>query len=74
MCLLEVFSTTSSMEINWEKLYAYLLKKYTHKPEWLNGYNWKWADEGDLSQLSGTPFGVNLDIHDVDRFLYAKIA
>lgn len=33
VCMLKVFSATSSMEINWEKLYAYLLKKYMYKSE-----------------------------------------
>ena len=58
------------MEINWEKSSAYWFDKFTHKPIWLNGYGWKWADNGDFSKLLGTPFGLNLDTHDV---LYSKI-
>ena len=72
--LLKVFSAASGMEINWKKSSAYWFDKYTHKPEWLNGYNWQWAEEGDLSKLLGTPFGLNLNTQDVDQFLYAKIA
>lgn len=45
-----------------------------HKLEWLLGYNWQWAEEGDLSKLLGTPFGLNLKTRDVDQFLYAKIS
>jgi hypothetical protein len=72
--ILKVFSAASGMEINWEKSCAYWFDKYTHKPEWLNGYNWQWATEGDLSKLLGTPFGLNLNTRDVDQFLYNKIA
>ena len=72
--ILKVFSAASGMEINWEKSSAYWFDKHTHKPEWLNGYNWQWANEGDLSKLLGTPFGLNLHVQDVDDFLYRKIA
>jgi hypothetical protein len=62
------------MEINWDKSCTYWYDKYTHKPEWLAGYNWRWAEEGDLSKLLGTPFGLNLNVSDVDHFLYSKIS
>lgn len=45
-----------------------------HKPEWLACYNWQWAEEGDLSKLLNTPFGLNLNTPDIDQFFYAKIA
>jgi len=73
ICLLKVFSEASGMEINWEKSSAYWFNKFTHKPVWLNGYGWQWAEEGDLLKLLGTPFGVNLDTKDVDQFFYGKI-
>ena len=38
--LLKFFSEASGMEINWNKSCAYWYDKYTHKPEWLAGYNW----------------------------------
>jgi hypothetical protein len=72
--ILETFSQASGMEINWEKSCAYWFDKYTHKPEWLLGYNWKWAEEGEFSKLLGTPFGLNLNTRDVDQILYNKIA
>ena len=31
-------------------------------------------EEGDLSKLFGTPFGLNLNVSDVDHFLYSKIS
>lgn len=55
------------------KIVTYWFDKHTHKSDWLRGYNWKWAEEGDLSKLLGTPFGLNLDTRDVDQFLYKKI-
>ena len=71
--LLGIFSKASGMEINWEKSSAYWFDKYTHKPDWLLGYNWKWAEEGDLSKLLGTPFGLNFNTRNIDQFLYNKI-
>lgn len=62
------------MDINWDKSCAYWFDKFTHKPKWLVGYNWIWAEERDLSKLLGTPFGLNLNTNYVDRFLYSKIA
>ena len=59
--IFKVFSEASSMEINWEKSCAYWHDKFTYKPEWLNGYNWKWAKERDMSKLLGMPFGLNLN-------------
>ena len=72
--LLKVFSEASGIEINWEKSSAYWFDKFTHKPVWLNGYGWQWVEEGDLSKLLGTPFGLNLDTKDMYRFLYGKIS
>ena len=71
--LLGFFSKASGMEINWEKICAYWFDKYTHKPDWLTGFNWKWADEEDLSKLLGTHFDLNFNVSDVDQFLYSKI-
>ena len=38
-----------------------------------NNWQWPWAEEGELSKLLGIFFGLNLDTHDVDHFLYAKV-
>lgn len=62
------------MEINWEKSSACWFDKFPHKIIQLYEYDWKWADEGDLSKLLGTLFGLNLDTNDVDYFLYSKIS
>ena len=72
--LLKSFNEASDTEINWEKSCEYWFDQYTHKPEWLNGYNWLWANEMDLSKLLGTPFGLNLRSRDADDFLYRKIS
>ena len=31
-------------------------------------------EEGDLSKLLGSPFGLNLDVSDIDNFFYSTIA
>lgn len=62
------------MEINWDKSCVYWFDKYIHKPEWLVCYDWRWAEEGDLSKLLGTPFDLNLNTSNVDQFLYSKIS
>ena len=72
--LLTIFSKASGMEINWDKSSAYWFDKFTHKPVWLQGYDWQWAEEGDLSKLLGTPFGLKLNTPDIDQFLYNKIS
>ena len=72
--ILKVFYEASGMRINWEKSCAYWNDKFMHKPEWLSGYYWRWAEEGDMFKLLGTPFGLNLNIRDVDSFLYNKIS
>ena len=71
--ILKVFSDASGMEINWNKSCTHWFDKYTHNPEWLARYNWRWAEDGDLSKLLGTPFGLSLNKHDFDWFLYNKI-
>ena len=72
--ILKTFSAASRMEINWEKTCTYWFDQYTYKSIWLNGYNWHWANEGDLSKLFGTPFGLNLRTREVDEFIYRKIS
>lgn len=52
---------------------VYWFDRFIHKPEWLNEYQWQWATEGELFELLGTPFGLNLNTLDVDQFLYGKI-
>ena len=39
-----------------------------------SGYNWQWANEGALSKLLDTPFGLNFRTRNVDDFLYCKIS
>lgn len=57
-----------------DKSSAYWFDNYTHIPTWLANYGWKWVEEGDLSKLLGTPFGLNLNTHDADKFLYSKVS
>ena len=69
--LLGLFSEASGIKINWEKICAYYFDKYTHKLDWFTGFNRKWAEEGDIFKLLGTHFDLNLNISDVDQFLYS---
>lgn len=71
--LLKVFNEASKMDTIWDKLWFYWFDKYTHKPTWLEGYDWRWAEEGDLSKLLGNSFSLNLNTPQVDQFLYSKI-
>lgn len=64
--IFKMFRKTYGMEINWDKSCAYWFDKYTRKSGWLTWYNWKWAEEGDLSQILGTPFGLNFNTSDID--------
>jgi hypothetical protein len=36
-------------------------------------YQWKWATIGDLSKLLGTPFGLKMELQDVDQFLVNRV-
>lgn len=72
--LLKLFNEAPGLDINYEKLCAYWFDKYTHTFTWLVGYNWRWAEEGDLSKLLMIPFGLHLNTPNVDQFLYKKIS
>lgn len=41
--------------------------------DWLEWYNWKWAEEGDLSKLLWTPFGLNILTHTWIIFFTPKL-
>jgi len=36
----------------------------------LHNFKWKWAWEKKLSKLLGTPFGLGLEVDDVDRLIF----
>lgn len=71
---LKVFNEASSREINWENLCAYWFDKFTHKVLWLANHTWKQMEEGDLSKFLGTMFGLNLNVTNVDHFLFSKLS
>jgi hypothetical protein len=39
----------------------------------LNHYQWKWAKEKNITKLLGIPFGLGLEVKDIDAFLLNKI-
>jgi hypothetical protein len=36
-------------------------------------YQWKWTAYGDLSKLLSTPFGLKMELQDVDQFLMNRV-
>lgn len=82
--LFTLFNEASWMEICWDKSCAWWFDKYTHDFNWtlthilkwlvVVGYNWRWAEVGDLSKLLIISLGLDLNTPDIDRFLYEKIS
>jgi hypothetical protein len=70
--LLDEFSMASGLHINWDKSVAYWFSP-NPAPPWLATFAFPWAQDGALSKLLGTAFGLNLAIQDVDSFLYDKV-
>jgi hypothetical protein len=42
-------------------------------PDWLQYFDCTWAETGNIAKLLGIPFGIEIDIVDVDSFLFQKI-
>ena len=42
-------------------------------PRWVGIYQWKWAANGDLSKLLGTPFGLKLELQDIDQLFIVRV-
>lgn len=62
------------MKTYWHNCCAYWFDYYTPEHDWLGLYNWTWAEENDMSQFLGTPFGLNLKMEDMDSFFTNKIS
>lgn len=67
--LSNTFSFASRLHINWKKSIAFWHSTIEAKPTWLDMFMREWAQEGELSKLVGTMFGLSLEVHDVDNFL-----
>lgn len=66
--ILQKFGLGSTMEINWHKSVANWCNK-GHQPCWVEKIQWKWVASGDLSKIFGTPFGLHLELQNIDQFL-----
>jgi len=66
--ILHKFGIASRLEINWHNNVANWCGR-ERPPRWVKKYQWKWAATGDLPRLLSTPFGLQLEVHDVDQFL-----
>ena len=49
--------------------------KNTFRPKltWLDPFQWKWAQKGELSKLLGIIYGQALEVTNIDNFLINKI-
>jgi hypothetical protein len=70
--ILHEFHSASGLIINWPKSLAYWFSALP-TPPWLDDFDCPWATLGNLTKLLGIPFGLDLDIVDVDNFLLQKI-
>jgi hypothetical protein len=39
------------------------------RPDWLDDMEWRWAQEGEVSKLLDTPFGLDIFTQEIDKFL-----
>jgi hypothetical protein len=44
-------------------------KKEKQEPSWVEEFRWKWDKDKKLTKKIVVPFGLNLDIKEVDEFL-----
>lgn len=70
--ILHQFGIALSLEINWHKSVVYWCGCGI-QPGWVDKYQWKWVAHGDMSKLLGTPFGLHLELHNVDQFLINRV-
>lgn len=73
---LGLFCRGSSLVLNWQKSWGYWKhgKGARHpRPNWTNRLGVTWVDNGDISKLLGTPFGLDMTSNDVNEFLLAKV-
>jgi hypothetical protein len=67
---LEIFLFIRGLEVDWEKIGAnWSDKKMKEKLNWDKELKQRWANERDLSKLLGIPFGLNLEVKEVNEFL-----
>lgn len=66
------FGLVYGLEVKWHKNVAYWCSQGT-PPNWVEKFQWKWAANGYLSKLLGTPFGLYLELQNVDQFLVNKV-
>ena len=70
--ILQSFGLASGMEINWHKSVAYWCSSGA-LPGWVEKNQWKWVANGYFFRLLGTPFGLEIKLHDVDHFIVVRI-
>ena len=69
--LLDSYGLASSLFMNWHKSLAYWISLIP-TPPWLDLLPCPWALINELSKLLDNPFGLELRILEIDKFLYQK--
>lgn len=70
--ILHNFGLASRLENNWIKSIAYWCGCITPHG-WVRKHQWKWVIFSDLSKLLGTPFGLQLDLKNIDQFMLGQV-
>lgn len=70
--ILRSFGLAFDLGINWHKIMVYWCSRGIC-PGWVEKFPWKWATNGDLSKLFGTPFGLHLELQNVDQYVINRV-
>jgi hypothetical protein len=72
--ILNSFCLASGLVLNWQKSSAYWKgEANTPRPAWTDLLGVIWARDDEVSKLLGTPFGMNINSGDVDKFLLDRV-
>lgn len=67
--ILETFCLGSGLTLNWRKSCGYW-QDSSSRPSWTDHLGVTWVEEGDVSKLLGTSFGLALTVREVNEFLH----
>jgi hypothetical protein len=66
--VLNQFFKISKLKFNWKNKVVFWCIKRQPKFNWVDKFTWKWILERKFSKLLCTPFGVDLETKDMDKF------
>lgn len=70
--IMHKFGLAFGLMINWTKSVAYWCDRGI-PPRWVRKHQWKWALPSDLFKLLGTPFGLQLDLKNIDQLMLGQV-